>query len=103
MWGSNNNKDCVLSSFLFQNIDSFLLSLIYNNGFVVSTKSIPPRSIAGGQRLIRCDGATDRPYYYFVFNCDNKFRLFSLFLLLIWGAKVIGLKRILLQEVLFKW
>ena len=41
MWGSNNNSDFVISLFLFLNIDCFLLSLIYNNGYVVSTKSIP--------------------------------------------------------------
>ena len=41
MLGSNNNSDCVVSLFLFLNIDIFLLSLIYNNGYIVSTKSIP--------------------------------------------------------------
>ena len=96
MLGSNNNSNCVVSLFLFLflNFDSFVLSLIYNNGYGVSTQEYP-WSIAGGQRLICCDGATDRAYYYFDFNCDDKFRLYFLFLLLlcIWGAKVIGLKR----------
>ena len=41
MFGSNNNSDCVVSSFLFLNIDSFLLSLHNNKSYVLSTKSIP--------------------------------------------------------------
>ena len=34
-----------------------------------------PQSIVKDRRLICCDEATDRPYHFFVFNCDNKFRL----------------------------
>ena len=92
MVGSNNNNDCIVSSSLFLNIDSFFLSLILQQRLRREYQEYP-RSIAGGQRLIRCDGATDRPYSYCGFICDNKFRFVSLFLLLLWGAKRIGLKR----------
>ena len=43
-------------------------------------------SIAGDQRLICCNGATDHPYYYYIFNCDNKFRLISIVITL--GCKI---------------
>ena len=63
-----------------------------------------PWSIAGGQRLICCDRATDRPYYYCSFIWDNKFRFNFLFLLLLWACKMdrIEEKRMLLY-VLFIW
>ena len=54
-----------LLRFYFLNIDSFLLSLILQQRLRREYQEYP-RSIAGGQRLIRCDGATDRPYYYLV-------------------------------------
>ena len=82
-----------ISLFLFLNINSFFVIFSYLQQQLCHEYQEYPQSIVGGQYLISCDGATDRPYSYCGFICDNKFRFVSLFLLLLWGAKWIGLKR----------